>query len=209
MSTAAGEWGYCNGWELWQRLREHALGMQTSRARARRGPGAAPFAPWGAWGWGGSWNRPPERPRAARGDVRLAILALLAESPRHGYQLMQDIADRSHGAWTPSPGSVYPALAVLQDEGLVDDEKIEGRRVFSLTESGREYVASHDDEIGGVFSAFDEQEPAGAEDLRVLMMSVGAAAMQVIAAGKPEEAERILGRTRRELFAVLAADEEE
>lgn len=209
MSTAAGEWGCGDSWdEVWQRLREHTAHMTGHRSRSRRGPFGPPWAAWGT-GWG-TWANGPQRPRAAKGDVRLALLALLAESPRHGYQLIQDIAQRSHGQWTPSPGSVYPALSALQDEGLIDDEKIEGRRVFSLTDAGREYVATHKREVEGVFRAFDDAEPpAGAEDLSSLLVSVGAAAMQVIAAGKAEEAERILGRTRRELFAVLAADEEE
>jgi hypothetical protein len=107
--------------------------------------GMPPGTPWGAWGGGGrGWPFGPEggpqRQRAARGDVRSAILALLSEEPRHGYQIIQDITERSGGQWKPSPGSVYPALSALQDEGLVDDEKIDGRRVFSLTASGRTHV---------------------------------------------------------------------
>jgi DNA-binding PadR family transcriptional regulator len=216
MSATAGQWGAefpaCDGWELLGRLREHVLGLQMTGKRGRGWPhapggryGAPPWAgPWET-GWGGG----PGRPRAARGDVRLAILALLAEAPRHGYQLIQDIGDRSHGAWTPSPGAVYPALSALQDEGLIDDEKVEGRRVFSLTDLGRAHVESHSEEIGAVFAGFSQEQAEGIEDLRHLMMGVGAAAMQVIAAGEAEQARQILNRTRRELFAVLAADEEE
>jgi DNA-binding PadR family transcriptional regulator len=167
--------------------------------------GAPPWATgWeAAWGGGG-----PGRPRAARGDVRLAILALLAEAPRHGYQLIQDVSERSHGSWTPSPGAVYPALSALQDEGLIDDEKVDGRRVFSLTELGRTYVETRSEEIGAVFSGFSQEQAEDVEDLRHLMMGVGAAAMQVIAAGEGERARQILSRTRRELFAVLAEGEE-
>lgn len=208
MSTMAGEWGCGSGWEFLRRLREEALGAQTSaRHRGSRRTFAGPFGPWGA-AWG-QWGEPPRRPRAGKGDVRLAILALLSEGPRHGYQVIQDIADRSKGAWTPSPGSVYPALSALQDEGLVDDEKVEGRRVFSLTQAGTDYVASHRADVDEVFTAYDEAEPEGAEDLRHLMVSVGGAAMQVVAAGRQDEAQRILAKARRELFAVLAADDEE
>jgi DNA-binding PadR family transcriptional regulator len=141
--------------------------------------------------------------------VRLAILALLAEAPRHGYQLIQDIGERSHGAWTPSPGAVYPALSALQDEGLIDEEKVGGRRVFSLTEAGRRYVEARSEEIGAVFAGFSQEQADEVEDLRHLMMGVGAAAMQVIAAGEADQARQILNRARRELFAVLAADDEE
>ena len=216
MSATAGHWGAefpaCDAGELLGRLREHMLGLQMTGKRGRGWPpapgGRTGVPPWaGPWesGWGGG----PGRPRAARGDVRLAILALLADAPRHGYQLIQDIAERSHGAWTPSPGAVYPALSALQDEGLIDDEKVDGRRVFSLTDLGRGYVETRSEEIGAVFAGFSPERAEGIEDLRHLMMGVGAAAMQVIAAGEAEQARLILNRARRELFAVLAADEGE
>lgn len=214
-SASAGPWGSefpaCDGWELLGRLREHLLGLQMTGRRGR-GWSPSPGMRWGAPPWAGpweaGWSGGPGRPRAARGDVRLAILALLSESPRHGYQLIQDISERSHGAWTPSPGAVYPALSALQDEGLIDDEKVEGRRVFSLTQSGRAYVQSRSEEIGAMFAGFSKEQAEDVEDLRHLMLGVGAAAMQVVAAGEGEQARQILNRARRELFAVLAADDE-
>ena len=216
MSATAGQWGAefpaCDGWELLGRLREQVLGLQMTGKRGRgwpHAPGARFGAPPWAGPWESGWGGGPSRPRAARGDVRLAILALLAEAPRHGYQLIQDIGERSHGAWTPSPGAVYPALSALQDEGLIDEEKVEGRRVFSLTEAGRRYVEARSEEIGAVFAGFSQEQAEEVEDLRHLMMGVGAAAMQVIAAGEAEQARQILNRARRELFAVLAADDEE
>lgn len=216
MSATAGQWGAefpaCDGWELLGRLREQVLGLQMTGKRGRgwaHAPGARFGAPPWAGPWESGWGGGPRRPRAARGDVRLAILALLAEAPRHGYQLIQDIGERSHGAWTPSPGAVYPALSALQDEGLIDEEKVEGRRVFSLTEAGRRYVEARSEEIGAVFAGFSQEQADEVEDLRHLMMGVGAAAMQVIAAGEADQARQILNRARRELFAVLAADDEE
>jgi DNA-binding PadR family transcriptional regulator len=171
-----------------------------------------PAPPWAA-GWGPPWARGeggPERPRAPKGNVRTAILALLAEGPRHGYQLMQDIAERSHDVWRPSPGSVYPVLSALQDEGLVDDEKVEGRRVFTLTEAGRAHVTDRTDELGAVFDAFSpEAEQPEEADMRHLVASVAGAAVQVLTTGTPEqrdEAQRILSRTRRELYGVLAEE---
>ena len=81
------------------------------------------------------------RGRRERGDVRAAILLLLAEQPRHGYEIITEIADRSDGAWQPSPGSVYPTLKRLAREGLVGPDKDDsGKRVFSLTDAGREVV---------------------------------------------------------------------
>src|SRR5215470_7705944 len=75
-------------------------------------------------------------PRARRGDVRAAVLALLAERPMHGYEMIQEVEERSEGAWTPSAGSIYPTLQMLEDEGLVRGEESEGKRRFTLTDEG-------------------------------------------------------------------------
>jgi DNA-binding PadR family transcriptional regulator len=144
--------------------------------------------------------------------VRTAILALLGEEPRHGYQIIQDITERSGGAWKPSPGSVYPALSALQDEGFVDDEKIEGRRVFALTEAGRAHVAERADELSHVFDANSGEAEAGeVTDLRQLLFSVGAAAVQVVTTGSPEQvagARTVLAQARRDLYLLLAEDDD-
>jgi DNA-binding PadR family transcriptional regulator len=183
-------------------------------------PGGGPAGgPWGVWGPGAGrgWPFGPEgggpRQRAGRGDVRSAILALLAEEPRHGYQIIQDITERSGGQWKPSPGSVYPALSALQDEGLVDDEKVEGRRVFSLTPAGRDHVESRSEELAGVFDAFAaEDEPDDVTDLRQLLFGVGGAAVQVVSTGTPEQvaaARRVLQTARRDLYRLLADEADE
>ena len=78
--------------------------------------------------------------RAMKGGVRAAILALLAERPMHGYQMISEVADRTRGGWVPSPGSVYPALQLLSEEGLVAGEVDGGRRCYALTEAGRTAV---------------------------------------------------------------------
>ena len=85
----------------------------------------------GAWGWGG-WAPGPRRGRRGRGDVRAAILLLLEEEPRNGYGLMQQVEERSSGAWRPSPGSIYPALQQLEDEGLIRAEERDGKRVREI-----------------------------------------------------------------------------
>lgn len=196
--------------------------MSGRRSSGARGWAGAPwsFGPWaGGWpGPGGSrapgdWWTGGGRPRAGRGDVRSAILALLTEGPRHGYQIIQDIAERSGGAWRTSPGSVYPALAALQDEGLVDDEKIEGRRVYSLTPSGREHVAERSDELSAVFAPYAPPDDDGrSEDYGRLMFSVGAAAVEVARTGTPEQvaqASRLLARVRSDLYGVLTESGDE
>ena len=91
----------------------------------------------GDWGFGPGPRGPRGRGRKARrGDIRTAALLLLAEEPRNGYQIMQEVEERSGGVWSPSPGSVYPALAQLEDEGLIRSEEIDGRKLFALTDAG-------------------------------------------------------------------------
>src|SRR5205823_6939049 len=96
----------------------------------------------GEWGGFGPGHRGPRGRgrKARRGDIRTAALLLLAEEPRNGYQIMQEVEERSEGVWSPSPGSVYPALAQLEDEGLIRSEQIDGRRLFVITEQGRALV---------------------------------------------------------------------
>jgi len=178
-----------------------------------------PFAGWtGGWPGGGHGRggapggRPPGRgrTRARRGDVRAAVLALLAEQPRNGYQLMQEIAERSNGTWRPSPGSIYPALSLLEDEGLVTDEGNGGDRLLTLTDAGREWVASHTDEIDAVWASLaggDQPTDARAEGLREAVARLAAAVVQVGqagGAGHVDAARDILVRARRDLYRLLA-----
>ena len=128
--------------------REAAAGMAAGPGSAG-GPGF-PGGPPGFAGFG-PWPGEPRMmrgPRAKRGDVRAAALALLAEEPMNGYQIIGEISERSDGVWRPSPGSVYPALQQLEDEGLIRAEAGDGgRRAYVLTDEGREYVAAHPDEV--------------------------------------------------------------
>ena len=88
-------------------------------------------------------QRPSGGSRMAKGDVRTAVLSLLAEKPMHGYQIINEIADRSGGSWKPSAGSVYPTLQLLADEGLIEADEQNGRKTYSLTEAGRAVAAEH------------------------------------------------------------------
>ncbi|MGW0564832.1 PadR family transcriptional regulator [Streptomyces sp. NPDC003016] len=96
-----------------------------------------PFGPPFGGPWGGGRGRGGPRGRARRGDVRASILALLADRPMHGYEMIQEIGERSGGAWRPSPGSVYPTLQLLEDEGLIVSESEGGKKLFTLTDAGR------------------------------------------------------------------------
>jgi DNA-binding PadR family transcriptional regulator len=151
-------------------------------------------------------------PRAGRGDVRAAILALLAEEPMHGYQIMRELGERSGGVWRPSPGSIYPTLQQLEDEELVRPETGEGgRRVFTLTDAGREAQAA----AAGGPAPWEEVGVEGdttALELRDLVGQVMGAARQVLHAGEPAQiaqAKDVLRDARRKLYRILAEDSPE
>jgi DNA-binding PadR family transcriptional regulator len=169
------------------------------------------FDPREAFGMRGFGFGPPGRGgrRARRGDVRAAALLLLEEQPRNGYQLMQEIEERSGGVWRPSPGSVYPALAQLEDEGLVRSDEGAGRRAFELTDEGRKYVEEHRDALGVPWEEAGGDVPQGLRELRALMMQLGMATMQVAQAGdeaQTAEARKVLEDARRALYRILAGD---
>jgi DNA-binding PadR family transcriptional regulator len=152
-------------------------------------------------------------PRAKRGDVRAAALALLAEEPRNGYQIIQEIGERSGGVWRPSPGSVYPALQQLEDEGLVRPETGEsGRRQYVLTDEGRAYVTAHPDELRAPWDVVAGSVGSDAIELRSLFGQVIMAAVQVVRVGSEAQvaqARELLTETRRSLYRILAADDAE
>jgi DNA-binding PadR family transcriptional regulator len=164
--------------------------------------------PW-RFGFGFDPRGPHGGPRVGRGDVRAATLLLLAEQPLHGYQIIQEITERSHGIWQPSPGSVYPALQLLEDEGLVRAEQTEGRRVYYLTDSGRAYVEAHRAELAAARDAVTGGVSADALELRETFGQVAAAFGQVVHAGTPAQvaaAKELLTNTRRQLYRILADD---
>ena len=172
------------------------------------GPG--PFGP-GGFGPGGfgPFGRGGRGKRARRGDVRAAILLLLEEEPRNGYQLMQEIEERSGGVWRPSPGSIYPALSQLEDEGLVRSDETAGRRAFQLTDAGRAYLEENREALGSPWDDVGGDMPEGLIELRKLMMQLGMATMQVAQAGdeaQTAEAHKVLEDARRSLYRILAGD---
>jgi DNA-binding PadR family transcriptional regulator len=161
---------------------------------------------WGGGPRGGSRGRP--RPR--RGDVRLAILTLLAEQPMHGYQIITELGSRSGGIWRPSPGSIYPTLQQLQDEGLVSVDEQEGRRTFALTDAGRAEAEATSAGRRAPWDQMTDDDHDGAARLRERAGQVMAAVMQVAIAGSDEHidrAEQLLAQTRRGLYRLLAEDD--
>ncbi|WP_182874282.1 PadR family transcriptional regulator [Microbispora sp. H10670] len=187
----------------------HRGGMRGRGPWGGFGPGGpgGPFGPWagGNFPFGGrGFGRPR---KAKRGDVRAAILALLAEEPRNGYQIIQEIAERSQGGWKPSPGAVYPALQQLSDEGLVRAEETDGRKTFQLTEAGREYVAQHETEVR---APWEEMTPDIGDDVHELFglsRQAASALFQIAQSGSDgqiRQARQVLTETRRQLYRILA-----
>ena len=149
-------------------------------------------------------------PRVGRGDVRTAILLLLSEQPSHGYQIIQQVSERTGGIWQPSPGSVYPALQLLEDEDLVRAEQNEGRRVFHLTDAGRAYVEAHREELNAAWKAVTETVDNRGMEVHVLLGQVGKALHQVLHEGTVAQiaaARELMANTRRQLYRILAEDE--
>ena len=161
------------------------------------GPG-----PWHGPGFGGG------RGRRRRGDVRLALLLALEDEPRNGYQLMQMIEERSGGRWRPSPGSVYPALAQLEDQGFVRAIEQDGQKLFEITDAGREHLRERPKHRA---PWEDEDDPASqaVAELRSLVGQVAQAAVQVSQVADEQQMERageVLTETRRALYRILAEE---
>lgn len=146
--------------------------------------------------------------RMARGDVRSAVITLLAEEPMHGYQIINEIAERSGGSWKPSAGSVYPTLQLLADEGLITAEEQNGRKTYSLTGAGREEAEIAADKPAP-WEAFSSRDHSHLTALPKAGMDLAGAAAQVARTGTPEqvqEAVTVLDEARRRLYAILAQD---
>ncbi len=148
--------------------------------------------------------------RVPRGNVRAAILLLLSEQPRNGYQIMEEISQRSKGVWRPSPGSVYPALQLLEDEGMVRTEETDGQRLLTLTAAGLAHTSEHRGEFG---SPWDDVSGAIGDDIHelfALMRQTAGALVQVVHTGDQAQVGRaghLLRETKHGLYRILAEDE--
>jgi DNA-binding PadR family transcriptional regulator len=142
-----------------------------------------------------------------RGDVQPAVVALLAEKDMHGYQIIQELGERTGGAWTPSAGSIYPTLQALEDQGMVTSEQVGGKRVYTLTDEGRAYAESLPDKAPWEEAASDS-DPT--RRLRDVVQGLMAATWQVGRAGTPTQIENttnILDEARKRIYEQLAGDE--
>jgi DNA-binding PadR family transcriptional regulator len=206
---------------------------QHDRRRGGHGHGGPPWA--GGWsGWGpagvGRSGPPPwvaglfglaqgdrqRGPRVRRGDVRSAILDVVRSAQSNGeqingYQVIQQIAERSNGSWRPSPGSVYPTIQQLEDEGLVETVDTNGRRGLRLTDAGSEYVDANAEELAAVWAPFDDPEDdpdaSGIRDLKPEIGQMMGALWQIMTNGSDQQrqaAGEILVDTRRRLYGLLA-----
>jgi len=192
--------------------RGHHRGHHDAFGPGGFGPGFGPggFGPGGPGfgGPGGHRGRGRGR-RAGRGDVRAAVLLLLAEEPMHGYQLIQRIGEKSGGVWRPSPGAIYPALNLLQDEGLVELNEGGGRRLASLTDAGRAYVTEHADELGEPFAEASSGPRKAGFELREAGGALSQAIAQVARTGDAAQVAAtvdVLARARREVYLILAGE---
>ncbi|WP_264916522.1 PadR family transcriptional regulator [Mycobacterium kiyosense] len=186
-----------------EHLREHAGGHDGPLGF---GPGFGPGFGFGPGGPRGAWRRGGPG-RGKRGDVRAALLALLAERPMHGYEMIQLIAERSNGLWKPSPGSVYPTLQLLADEGLITANETDGsKKLFELTDDGRAAAEKIEtppwDEIA-------EGADPGHMNLRAAIGQLFGAVGQSAHTASPEQQQRIvdiLNNARREIYGILGED---
>src|SRR6202050_4247705 len=168
-----------------------------------------PHGDYGRGGWGPPFGGGGPRGRgrrARRGDIRTAALLLLLEEPRNGYQIMQEVQERSDGVWRPSPGSVYPALQQLEDEGLIRSEEQDGRKAFQLTDAGRAHIEKRDPERPAPWEELSGDFSPPVAELAKIWREVTVAFMQVMHGSDAQlaEARKVLIAARRDLYRILA-----
>ncbi|OBH58912.1 PadR family transcriptional regulator [Mycobacterium sp. E2479] len=193
--------------DIREHLRDHAGGHDGPLGFGPPfGPGFGPGFGFGPGGRRGGWRRGGPG-RGKRGDVRAAILKLLVEQPMHGYEMIQQIAERSNGLWKPSPGSVYPTLQLLDDEGLITASETEGsKKLFELTEQGR---AAADKIETPPWDEITEGADPGHMNLRAAVGQLFGAVAQSAHTASAEQQQRIvdiLNNARREIYGILGED---
>ena len=185
-----------------------------ARMRGFGFPPGFPFGPGGPGGWGHGGHGGPGFERARRGgrgqrqNVRPAILALLLERPMHGYEMIQELDSRTGGIWRPSPGSIYPTLQLLEDEGLIEAEASGGRKRYTLTDTGR--AEAETAAQNPPWAQFTDDTMSQVQDFRDAAFGIMNALRQVGFSGTPEQRARaleVLTETKRKLYAILADGE--
>ena len=204
------EEAFAGAWPGASRHWHFAAGKGRGRGRSRKIDDLERLVAIGHAARGGPFGPPfgRGRGRRRRGDVRTAVLMLLAEEPRNGYQLMQEIEQRSAGNWRPSPGSVYPILSQLEDEGLIRAVERDGTKLFEITDAGRAQVADREDPTPP-WESEDDLAPMG--DLKTQIKALNIAAAQLMHVGNEQQVEKALEtltETRRTLYRILAEDDD-
>jgi DNA-binding PadR family transcriptional regulator len=195
---------------------EHLRHLHEARMRGFGFPSGFPFGggPGGGFGGPGGWSGGPgERGqrrggRGSRPNVRPAILALLLERPMHGYEMIQELESRTGGIWRPSPGSIYPTLQLLEDEGLIQAESGGGRKAYTLTDAGR--AEAETAAANPPWAQFTDDTMSQVQDFRDAAIGIMSALKQVGFNGTPDQrakALEVLNETKRKLYAILADSE--
>ncbi len=197
---------------------EHKHGERSERDRGPRGggrtrgrsPGGHRGGPFGRGDDMFRGGFPRGRQRLRRGDVRAAVLVLLDESPRNGYQIIQELSERSNGAWRPSPGSVYPILQQLEDEGLVEISSTVSGKTYVLTATGKALVEKDRATLGKPWETAAADVSDATSDLMGNLRQVVHSVRQVAMAGSDAQTRKsatILADARRSIYRLLAEDE--
>jgi len=193
---------------------EHMRHLREGRMRGFGFPPGFPFGGGPGFGGPGGWGagpgeRGPRRGgRGSRPNVRPAVLALLLERPMHGYEMIQELESRTGGIWRPSPGSIYPTLQLLEDEGLIAAETSGGRKAYTLTDAGR--AEAETAAQNPPWAQFTDDTMSQVQDFRDAAAGIMSALKQVGFNGTPEQrakALEVLNETKRKLYAILADSE--
>jgi DNA-binding PadR family transcriptional regulator len=181
--------------------------FSSERSRRGRPPGAG-------GGRGGRVGNPDWRdePRTRRGDIKFILLGLLAERPRHGYELIKDLEARHGGFRRLSPGSVYPTLQLLEEGGYLTSETIDGKRVYTVTETGTELLNQRHQQtdLGNPAEAFGggAGQPPELIELRKTLTELHGAVAQLGRSGNLEQVSQVRDRliqVKREIYQMLAS----
>jgi DNA-binding PadR family transcriptional regulator len=156
--------------------------------------------------FGGRWG---DEPRTRRGDIKFILLGLLSERPQHGYELIKELESRRGGFRRPSPGSVYPTLQMLSEDGYLTSEEVDAKRVYTITESGKQFLSDRNQQSGSrnAHDSFLESQPSELIELRRTLTQLNDAVIQVARSGNLEQANRVrelLVRVKREIYKLLA-----
>ncbi|MUG97644.1 PadR family transcriptional regulator [Scytonema sp. UIC 10036] len=155
---------------------------------------------------GGGWG---DAPRSRRGDIKFMLLGLLSERPQHGYELIKELENSRGGFRRPSPGSVYPTLQMLEEGGYLTSEQIDGRRVFTITESGRQLLSDRLEQSNSrnTEDSLTQSKPSELIELRRTLTELNDAVTQIARSGNLEQALRVrdlLVQVKREIYKFLA-----